>query len=113
MEIKYGLNVSTGHRSDYVPPNNGGNFYSPKYNSHGTRAIINSRKVSLSQFVGTIDSVFSNGGDYSDVAKELGISDNAVKSRVKKLRETIPALPKVESKIFSEASAILAKLGCG
>lgn len=110
MEIKYGLNISTGYRSDsdYAPSYNGGNCYSPK-----TKTSSRNYKVSLNQFVSTIDSVFSNGGDYSDVAEELGISDSAVKSRVKKLRETIPALPKAESKIFSEASAILAKLGCG
>lgn len=106
MEIKYGLNVSSGHRadSDY----SAGNFYAPKGRTSGRNY-----RVGLNKFISTINDVFTAGGNYSDVAKQLGVSNSAVYSRVRKLRETIPSLPAVDSKsdIANEAIAILNKLG--
>jgi len=107
MEIQYGLNLSTGCRDvDFKPESN---FYSPKAKTSGRNY-----KVSLNQFIHTINAVFGNGGDYSDVAKELGVTNSAVYSRVKKLRETVPTLPKIDNRSSDtavEAAAILAKLG--
>lgn len=107
MEIKYGLNVVTGSRNvDFRPESN---FYSPKAKTSGRNY-----KVSLNEFIHTINTVFSNGGNYSDVAKELGVTNSAVYSRVKKLRETVPTLPKIDNRSSDtavEAAAILAKLG--
>jgi predicted DNA-binding protein (UPF0251 family) len=107
MEIQYGLNLSTGCRDvDFKPESN---FYSPKAKTSGRNY-----KVSLNQFIHTINAVFGNGGDYSDVAKELGITNSAVYSRVNKLRETVPTLPKIDNRSSDtavEAAAILAKLG--
>ena len=107
MEIQYGLNLSTGCRDvDFKPESN---FYSPKAKTSGRNY-----KVSLNQFIHTINAVFGNGGDYSDVAKELGITNSAVYSRSISCGKqsqrfprliTVLAIPLLRQRLFSLNSA--------
>lgn len=83
------------------------NFYAPKKRS-------GKMHVSHNKFVETIKRVFSNGGNYSDVARELMVSPSAVYTRVKKLKAQgdthLPAISSGRDNA-SDAVKILGDLG--
>jgi|688.fasta_scaffold61293_3 hypothetical protein len=94
---------------DYSKSYNERNFYAPK--KRAGKMHVKHRK-----FVETIKRVFSEGGNYSDVARELMVSPSAVYTRVKKLKaQGDNSLPAISSGRSSDAAAdavgILNELG--
>ena len=84
------------------------NFYAPK--KRCGKIHIRHKK-----FVETIKRIFSEGGNYSDVARELMVSPSAVYTRVKKLKiqgdTSLPAISSVSRDAATDAVSILNELG--
>lgn len=84
------------------------NFYSPKKR-------VGKIHVKHNAFMQTVSRVFKQGGNYTDVARELMISPSAVYTRVRKLKEqgdtSLPAISGRSSDMASDAVKILGQLG--
>lgn len=84
------------------------NFYAP-------RKRPGKIHVRHDKFVETIKRVFKDGGNYSDVARELMVSPSAVYTRVKKLKAqgdvSLPAINEKSKDSAMDAVNILNELG--
>jgi transposase-like protein len=93
---------------DYSRSYNDRNFYAPKKRA-------GKMHVRHAKFVETIKRIFSEGGNYSDVARELMVSPSAVYTRVKKLKaqgdNSLPAISTVSHDAAADAVGILNELG--
>jgi hypothetical protein len=93
---------------DYSKSYNDRNFYAPKKR-------VGKMHVRHDKFVETIKRIFSEGGNYSDVARELMVSPSAVYTRVKKLKaqgdNSLPAISTASRDTAADAVGILNELG--
>lgn len=82
-----------------------GDFYAP-------RKRYGKFHIPEDDFVDTVKRVFAQGGNYKQVADELGLTPSAVYTRAKRLREDGVNLPAVRSKDSgADAAKILSELG--
>jgi transposase-like protein len=81
------------------------NFYAP-------RKRQGKFHIPEEDFVDTVKRVFAQGGGYSQVASELGLTPSAVYTRANRLRKDGISLPATQSKgVAEDAVKILGELG--